>query len=48
MRKVMEARTNVISSARANHKLYVAPALGLTLAASERAVAVPRNTHFGD
>lgn len=48
VRKVMDARTNAISAARSDRKLYVAPAVGLTMAQTQRAVAVPRNTHFGD
>ena len=48
VRRVLDARTNVISSARTNKNLLVAPAVGLTLSSSARATPVPRNTHFGD
>ena len=48
VRKVMDARTEAISAARAATKLFVAPAVGLSLTSSASAVAVPRNTNFGD
>lgn len=48
VRKVMDARTNVISEARSARKLYVAPVVGLTLSSGAQATVVPRNTHFGD
>lgn len=48
VRKVMDARTSVLSEARAARKLFVAPAAGLTLTQSATATPVPRNTHFGD
>ena len=48
MRKVMDARTDSISSARAASRLFVAPTIGLSLSNSAGAVEVPRNTHFGD
>ena len=48
VRRVLDARTSVVSEARRNQRLYVAPAVGLTLASTTRATAVPRNTHFGD
>jgi hypothetical protein len=48
IRKVMDARTDSISSARAASRLFVAPAIGLSLSNSAGAVEVPRNTHFGD
>ena len=48
VRKVMDARTNVVSEARSARKLYVAPVVGLTLSSGAQATVVPRNTHFGD
>lgn len=48
MRKVMDARTDTISSARVASRLFVAPTIGLSLSNSAAAVEVPRNTHFGD
>ncbi len=48
VRKVMDARTDTISSARAATRLFVAPTVGLSLSSSAGAVEVPRNTHFGD
>lgn len=48
VRKVMDARTNAISSARAASRILVAPAIGLTTTESADAVPVPKNTHFGD
>jgi hypothetical protein len=48
VRKVMDARTAALSDARAAQKLYVAPAIGLTLTSTAQATPVPRNTHFGD
>lgn len=48
VRKIMDARTSAISDARAATKLFVAPAVGLSLTSSASAVEVPRNTHFGD
>ena len=48
VRKVMDARTDTISSARAAARLFVAPTVGLSLSRSAGAVEVPRNTHFGD
>jgi hypothetical protein len=44
----MDKRTGAISAARAAGKLFVAPAVGLTLAGSANAAPVPRNTHFGE
>lgn len=44
---VFNRRTNAISDARVDNKLFVAPTLGLMLSAPERAVQVPRNTYFG-
>lgn len=48
VRKVMDARTNSINSARAAARLFVTPTVGLSLSRSAGAVEVPRNTHFGD
>jgi hypothetical protein len=48
VRKVMDARTSAVSDARAATKLFVAPAVGLSLTSSAGAVEVPRNTNFGD
>jgi hypothetical protein len=48
VRRVMDKRTEAISSARSASKLFVAPAVGLTLSNSANASPVPRNTHFGD
>jgi phosphoserine aminotransferase len=48
VRRVMDNRTDVIGAARAASKLFIAPAVGLTLAGSANAAPVPRNTHFGD
>lgn len=48
IRKVMDSRTESISSARAASRLFVAPAIGLSLSNAVGAVEVPRNTHFGD
>lgn len=48
VRKVMDARTETVSTARAAKTLFVAPAVGLTLGGSANATQVPRNTHFGD
>jgi hypothetical protein len=48
VRRVMNARTDTISTARAAGKLFVAAAIGLTLNNSAQAVPVPKNTHYGD
>ncbi len=48
VRKVMDERTRVISQARVDQKLYVAPAVGLTLSSPANATAVRSNTFFGD
>ena len=48
VRKVMDARTDSISSARAAARLFVTPTVGLSLSSSAGAMEVPRNTHFGD
>lgn len=48
VRSVMDERTRVISQARVNQKLYVAPAVGLTLSSPANATAVRTNTFFGD
>lgn len=45
---VMDSRTQAISKARIDRKLYVAPAAGLTLAAPANATPVPPNTFFGE
>jgi hypothetical protein len=47
-RRVMNKRTDAIGAARAASKLFVAPAVGITLARSANAAPVPPNTHFGD
>lgn len=46
--KVVEERASTISQARSEKKLYVAPAIGLTLSAPANATQVQRNTFFGD
>jgi hypothetical protein len=48
VRKVMDARTETISSARAARTLYVAPSVGLSLSSGAYATQVPQNTNFGD
>jgi hypothetical protein len=48
VRKVMDARTEAISQARIRKKLYVAPAVGLTLSGAANATSVQPNTFFGD
>jgi hypothetical protein len=48
VRKVMDARTEAISQGRIGKKLYVAPAVGLTLSGTANATSVPPNTFFGD
>lgn len=48
VRRVMNARTETVSAARASKSLFVAPAVGLTLSSSAQATPVPRNTFFGD
>jgi hypothetical protein len=48
VRKVIDARTSAVSDARAATKLFVTPAVGLSLTSSSGAVEVPRNTNFGD
>ncbi len=45
---VMDSRTRAISEARVDKKLYVVPAVGLTLAAPVNATPVLPNTFFGD
>jgi hypothetical protein len=45
---VMDSRTQAISRARVDRKLYVAPAAGLTLAAPANATPVRPNTFFGE
>jgi len=46
--KAMDARTQAVSQARTGSKLYVAPAIGLTLTAPANATQVRPNTFFGD
>jgi hypothetical protein len=48
VRKVIDARTEGISRARTSQKLYVAPAVGLTLSNAANATPVRSNTFFGD
>jgi len=48
VRRIMDARTDQITRARATGKLFVAPTVGLTLTPSVGAVPVPKNTHYGD
>jgi hypothetical protein len=48
VRKVIDARTESISDARASKKLYVAPTVGLTLSNTAHATSVRSNTFFGD
>jgi hypothetical protein len=47
-RRVMDKRTDAIGAARVASRLFVAPAVGLTLTRSVNAAPVPSNTHFGD
>jgi hypothetical protein len=46
--RVMDKRTETISTARGANKLYIAPSVGLSLSNPANASPVPRNTHFGD
>lgn len=46
--KVVDARAGAVSQARADKKLYVAPAVGLTLSSGANATPVRSNTFFGD
>jgi hypothetical protein len=48
VRRVRDKRTDAVSVARAAGRLFVTPAVGLTLTGSAGAAPVPRNTHFGD
>jgi len=48
VQRVMEARTEQISSARSSGKLYVAPAVGLITTPSASATPVRQNTFFGE
>ena len=48
MHAVMDLRTQAISQARVDRKLYVAPAAGLTLATPANATPVRPNTFFGE
>ncbi|GLS17288.1 hypothetical protein GCM10007874_03030 [Labrys miyagiensis] len=45
---VMDSRTQTVSQARVGSKLYVAPAVGLTLTTQANATQVRPNTFFGD
>jgi len=47
-RKVLDARTRVISQARKAQTLFVAPIVGLTVSSSASATQVRPNTYFGD
>lgn len=46
--KVVDARAGAVSKARVDKKLYVAPAVGLTLSSGANATPVRPNTFFGD
>lgn len=46
--KVVDARAEAVSRARISKKLYVAPAVGLTLSSAANATPVQPNTFFGD
>ena len=46
--KVVDARAEAVSQARISKKLYVAPAIGLTLSSAANATSVQPNTFFGD
>lgn len=46
--RVIDARTDAISKARVAQKLYVAPAIGLSLTSSAAATPVLKNTFFGE
>lgn len=48
VRKVLDERTQGISSARGAKSLYIAPSVGLTLSSAANATAVRPNTFFGD
>jgi hypothetical protein len=48
VRRVIDARTDAVTTARSAKQLYVAPAVGLTLSSSAKATPVPGNTFFGD
>ncbi len=48
VRKVIDARTEIISKARETKSLYVAPSVGLSLSSGAHAIPVPKNTNFGD
>lgn len=48
VRKIIDERTAGISQARVEKKLYVAPAVGLTLPSAANATPVRPNTFFGD
>ncbi|MCC0057770.1 MAG: nucleotidyltransferase [Hyphomicrobiaceae bacterium] len=47
VRRVMDRRTEAISTARDAGKLFIGSAGGLTLSGVANAAPVPRNTHFG-
>lgn len=48
VRRVMDRRTEAVTSARGAGKLWIGSGGGLSLSSSANAVPVPRNTHFGD
>lgn len=48
VRRVMDKRTEVISTARGNNQLFIRPSIGLSVTNSANASPVLRNTHFGD
>jgi hypothetical protein len=48
VKRVMDARTDAVSKARTESRLFVAPVVGVTLSRSAQATPVLRNTHFGD
>lgn len=48
VRRVMDRRTDMITSARSAGKLYVGSAGGLSLTGTANAAPIPRNTNFGD
>ena len=48
VRRVMDRRTDMISSARGAGRLFVGSTGGLSLTGEAHATVVPRNTYFGD
>lgn len=48
VRKAVDNRTSVISQARTDKRLFVAPAVGLTLTSAANATPVRPNTFFGE